>query len=259
MTDTEPVPALRRRLGFLLWSAGTLGAAAVTIGVLPRVSATMPLPAPLWLITAASILQSAVLVAVAVWVGVRLGPTVGLRAPVFDAAAASRPILSALGPQVLPGLVAGLVGGPLLSASLRLAPTRIADLRAQFDPPLYARMIYGGITEELLLRWGLMTAVAWLAWRLFQSRRGAVRPVLMWLAIAASAVLFGAGHLPVAFFLAGSLNAQLVAYVVGLNAAFGLLFGWLFWRWGLEAAMIAHATTHLAGHLATQLAAVMPG
>jgi hypothetical protein len=44
-----------------------------------------------------------------------------------------------------------------------------------------------------------------------------------------------------------------VLFVVGLNATFGLLFGWLFWRWGLESAMIAHALTHLVSDVATQL------
>jgi hypothetical protein len=30
-----------------------------------------------------------------------------------------------------------------------------------------------------------------------------------------------------------------------LNALGGVLFGWLFWRRSLEAAMVAHATTHV--------------
>ncbi|HXV85227.1 MAG TPA: hypothetical protein VD793_00935, partial [Gemmatimonadales bacterium] len=64
-TDTAPVPRLR--IGILLWAAGTLGAATVAVGLLPRLSASIPLPAPLWLITLASVFQSALLVALAVW------------------------------------------------------------------------------------------------------------------------------------------------------------------------------------------------
>jgi hypothetical protein len=250
-TDTAPIPRLR--VGILLWSAGTVGAVVVAVEVLSQLSATMPLPGPLWLIAAASSLQSALLVALAVWGGVALAPAVGLRAPAFEAAARRRPIMAALEPQLLPGLVAGVPGGLLLFASLRLSPTAIAGLQGQFTPPLYARMLYGGITEEVLLRWGLMTAFTWLAWRLFQGTPGAVKPVLTWLAIGASAVLFGVGHLPVASFLIGSLNGPVVLFVVGVNATFGVLFGWLFWRRGLESAMIAHAMTHLVSQLATQL------
>lgn len=65
------------------------------------------------------------------------------------------------------------------------------------------------------------------------------------------------GHLPVASYLIGSLNGPVVLFVVGLNATFGLLFGWLFWRRGLESAMVAHAVTHLVSYAATQLPGTM--
>ena len=253
MTTAGITSIPRLRLGILLWSAGTSGAVAVTVGLLPQLSANMPLPGPVWLITAASASQSALFVALAVWGGVALAPAVGLRAPGFEAAALRRPIMSALKPQILPGLIAGVPGGVLLFASLRLSPAPIAALQGQFTPPLYARVLYGGITEEVLLRWGLMTVFTWLAWRFVQRKSGAVKVGLVWLAIAASALLFGAGHLPLAHFLIGSLNGPVVLFVVGLNAAFGFLFGWLYWRCGLESAMIAHAVAHLVSYFATQI------
>jgi hypothetical protein len=259
MTTAGTTPIPRLRLGILLWSAGTLGAVAVTVGLLPQLSANMPLPAPLWLIMAASSSQSALLVALAVWGGVALAPAVGLRAPAFEAVALRRPIMSALKPQILPGLIAGVPGGLLLFASLRLSPAPIAALQGQFTPPLHARVLYGGITEEVLLRWGLMTVFTWLTWRFVQRKSGAVKVGLVWLAIAASALLFGAGHLPLAHFLIGSLNGPVVLFVVGLNAAFGLLFGWLYWRRGLESAMIAHAVTHLVSYVATQIQGSLRG
>jgi membrane protease YdiL (CAAX protease family) len=206
---------------------------------------------------AASVFQSALLVALAVWGGVALAPAVGLRAPAFEAAAVRRPIMSALKPQLLPGLMAGVPGGLLLFVSLRFSPAPIAALQGQFTPPLYARVLYGGITEEVLLRWGLMTVFTWLAWRFVQRKSGAVKVGLVWLAIAASALLFGAGHLPLAHFLIGSLNGLVVLFVVGLNAAFGFLFGWLYWRRGLESAMVAHAVAHLVSYVATQISESM--
>jgi hypothetical protein len=225
----------------------------MTAGLLPQLSAKVPLPGPLWLIMAAGFAQSAFIVALAVWGGVALASPVGLHAPAFEAAALRRPIMAALKPQVLPGLVAGVPGGLMLFAFLRLLPAPIAALQDQFTPPLYARILYGGITEEVLLRWGLMTVFTWLTWRFVQRQSGAVKVQVVWLAIGASALLFGAGHLPAAHFLIGSLNRQVVFSVVGLNAAFGLLFGWLYWRRGLESAMVAHAMTHLVSYVATQI------
>jgi membrane protease YdiL (CAAX protease family) len=239
----------RLRLGAMLWAAGMLGVAAVTLTVLPRLAAGTPLPAPLWVITIASLTQSAVLLALATWAGVALAPGLGLRAPLFEALAARRPIGPALAPQVMPGLLAGVVGGGLLVAVYRSLPAALADIQQRFNPPLAARMLYGGITEELLVRWGLMTALAWLAWRFVQRPRGPVRPVSIWIAIAFSALMFGLGHLPVAYAVAGSVDITVVLFVTAANAAFGVLFGWLFWRRGLECAMLAHAVAHLVHYL----------
>ena len=247
----------RLRCGVLLWSAGVLGAVAVTVGVLPQLTTQVALPAPLWLITLASFFQSSLLIALAVWSGVALTPTVGLRAPAFEAVATGGSVATALKPQVLPGLVAGLLGGLLLFASLRLSPAPISALAQRFNPPLFARILYGGLTEELLLRWGLMTAFTWLAWRFLQGRRGTVKPGVVWLANAASALLFGAGHLPAASVLIGPLDFNVVFFVVGVNSTFGLLFGWLYWQRGLESAMVAHAMTHFVSYLITQFSGVI--
>jgi membrane protease YdiL (CAAX protease family) len=230
-----------------------LGVVAITATVLPQLLGEVTLPAPLWVVSLASVAQSALLVALAVWAGVTLGPKVGLRAPAFEAAVTARPIAPALRSQLLPGLIAGVLGGMLLFAVSRHAPAALAEVQERFNPPLLARMLYGGITEELLLRWGLMTALVWLAWRFLQHRRGAPRTGYVWLAIAVSAFLFGAGHLPAASVLVGALDVNVVAFVIGANAAFGLLFGYLFWRYGLESAMIAHALAHVVNYLANLL------
>jgi membrane protease YdiL (CAAX protease family) len=129
----------------------------------------------------------------------------------------------------------------------------VAQLQDRFAIPIVARVLYGGITEELLLRWGLMTALAWLAWRFLQQRHGPLRAGFAWLAIAVSALVFAAGHLPAAAFLLGAMNVSVVAFVIGVNAAFGVLFGYLFWRHGLESAMIAHALAHAVSFLANLL------
>lgn len=46
------------------------------------------------------------------------------------------------------------------------------------------------------------------------------------------------------------MDVSVVAFVIGANTAFGLLFGYLFWRHGLESAMIAHALAHVVSFVA---------
>jgi membrane protease YdiL (CAAX protease family) len=247
------------RLGIALWVAGMLGVLVLTLTALPQLLGQMPvpLPAPLWVLMVASVAQSAILVALAVWGGVALAHQVGLRAPAFEAAVSRRSIGAALRPQIVPGVVAGVLGGVALFAiGGYAAPAALAAVEQRFTLPILARVSYGGITEEVLLRWGLMSALVWLAWRWVQQRRGAPRPAAFWFAIVVSALLFGVGHLPAAAMLVGTLTPALALFVVGANTVFGVLFGFLFWRHGLEAAMLAHVIAHLVGYTAGLLVAV---
>lgn len=250
MTDLTAIPKLR--FGVVLWTAGMAGTVAITAMVLPDLLRQLPVPAPapLWVISLASLAQSAILLALAVWAGISLAPSVGLRAPAIEAVVTGRSVGPAIKPQLLPGLSAGVLGGIGLFAAFRYAPTAVADLQDRFAIPIVARVLYGGVTEELLLRWGLMTALVWLAWRVLQQRRGPVRAGFVWLGIAISALVFAAGHLPAASVLLGPMDVAVVAFVIGVNTAFGLLFGYLFWRHGLESAIIAHTLAHVVSFVA---------
>ena len=251
-TDGPP----RVRLGLIVWAAGMLGVVASVV-YLPDLFAAFgqdPSEFPLWL-PAVAVLQSSLLLALAAAAGAALAPKVGLHAPIAEALASSRPAGPAVRSQLLPGLAGAAFGTVLLLALGAVAPDAIAALEGQFDPPLWLRVLYGGITEEVLIRWGVMTAVVWVGWRFVQRRDGSPRPAVVWTAIIVSALLFGAGHLPVAAELTGSLTLPVVVYVVLGNSAFGIVAGWLYWKKGLEAAFFAHVGTHVGVVAFTALAA----
>jgi hypothetical protein len=199
-------------------------------------------------------LQSAAMLAVAIWAGLACAARVGLHAPGFEAWAARGDVSAALRPAWLPGMVAGVLGGFALYGCGLVAPAALTAAGNELAPPLAARLLYGGFTEELLMRWGLMSWLLWLAWRGFQRSEGRPRAAAVWGAILLTAVLFGVGHLPAAYSLLGGLTTDTVVYVVGANALFGTLFGWLYWRRGLEAAMLAHGLAHLVAFLLTPAA-----
>jgi membrane protease YdiL (CAAX protease family) len=123
-------------------------------------------------------------------------------------------------------------------------------------PALVLGMFYGGLAEEVITRWGLMSLVVWMALRL-QRRPTAGAPLpsrlAAWIGITVAAAVFAAGHLP-ALAQSVELTAPIVARTVGLNLLAGVAYGWLFWRRSLESAMLAHAATHVGFALSRWLA-----
>jgi len=248
---------VKTRLFLILWITGLAGVLSILlidlnalISILPILPGTeVPTITPtLKLITP---LQPAVLVAFAVLVGVGLASSVGLSSPAAEAAARGGDAISALKPQIVPGIIGGLAGAislTLVAAVLKpfLSPDVVARL-GEFGkvlPPL-TRLLYGGIVEELMLRWGMMTLLVWAAWRLFQKGRGDPKPACFVGAILASSLLFAVGHLPLAFVLFPEPTFALLVFAVAANSAFGLIGGYLYWKKGLESAMIAHGLTHV--------------
>ena len=138
----------------------------------------------------------------------------------------------------------GCFVGVLLVVLTKIAPAEIAKIGQAFDIPLVAKLLYGGVTEEVIMRWGLMSALVWLPWRLLQGRNGLPRAKYVIGAIVCAGLLFGAGHLPAVVAMGVPLTAPVLAYIIFGNAVPGMLFGALFWRKGLEAAIIAHALAH---------------
>lgn len=126
-------------------------------------------------------------------------------------------------------------------------PAEVITLISTFGRfvPLPTRLLYGGITEELLLRWGLMTLLVWAAWRLFQKGQNKPKSAYFVSAILISSIVFGIGHLPIAFLLFPRPTAALVTFVIVANSLFGLIAGYLYWKKGLEAAIIAHMLAHV--------------
>jgi membrane protease YdiL (CAAX protease family) len=114
--------------------------------------------------------------------------------------------------------------------------------------PHAVRILYGGFTEEILLRWGMMSFLVWLLAAIFERGRendSPPRSIFFVLAILISALLFGLGHLPVASMLAGGLTLPIFLYVLVGNSIFGVVAGLLYWRRGMEAAILAHISAHL--------------
>jgi Type II CAAX prenyl endopeptidase Rce1-like len=109
-------------------------------------------------------------------------------------------------------------------------------------PPLYGFLaaLSAGITEETLYRLFGLSLLARLGGLLFHDSDGRPKPIVFWTANVLFALAFGAAHLPTEAAIGLPLNPLVVTATLVLNGIGGLVFGWLFWTFGLESAMLAH-------------------
>jgi membrane protease YdiL (CAAX protease family) len=232
---------------FTLWFSGLLGAAAVlpyafTLQHDIITKTGKPLP----IIILASIVQTAVLLAIAIFFGLRLSERLGLPvlAP-FDPTLSTKDKLRSFIPLTVSAgaltSIAILTGDKIFSQFLpQLA---IANIHIPAWKTLLASL-YGGVVEELLMRLFCLSLFAWLLAKITKAKEPAKNNMLMWAAIALSSILFGLGHLPVTAALT-TITPLVILRAVVLNGIGGLVFGWLYWKKGLEYGMAAHFTTDI--------------
>lgn len=238
-----------------LFGLGLVGVAAVTPLIIEQVrgliGTKLVSAPPLPVIVGAALGQTTVLMGAAVAAGVALAPRLGLRSHLVEQGAKGTGVLPSLRAELPIAVVGGVASYALITGLDQLFKPFMLDawqaMNAAVPHTTIASitmgLFYGGIVEELLLRWGVMTLLAWVGWRIIQRGHSTPRPAIIWGANIVAAVLFGAGHLPYTATLV-TLTATVIARALLLNSVGGIIFGWLYWRKSLEAAMIAHATFH---------------
>lgn len=189
------------------------------------------------------LIQPAVLVIAAAIVGDRITRTTHLSAP-FISGTREVPVRSA----VLAALAGAVVVGGMLAAynwiTTEVAPVTLVPGTSL---SLVTGVLYGGLTEEVLIRWGLMGVIVWALTKI-RGRRDGQRPStgIFVFAIVATSVAFAVLHFPALFALTDP-SAVVVVSSFAANVLAGIVFGCLFVARGLESAMGAHAGAHLVG------------
>jgi hypothetical protein len=256
MSPTANGPSFGKRFGvaLLLGVPGIVALVGYIYVTTPATAVPAGLSRPLLALVSA--VNPLILLGVACLLGAYAAPRVGLQSYVIDRRGGDSGVWQRLRNDVGLAVGIGIIGGvlivvldavmmPFVAQDLPqsvLGATRPTVLDVFAYVPV--RFLYGGITEELMLRFGLMSVLVFLGWRITGRRADGPQPGVVWAAIVIAAVLFGLGHLP-ALAQSAELTPALVVRTVLLNAVAGVLFGWLYWRWSLEAAIVAHASFHV--------------
>jgi membrane protease YdiL (CAAX protease family) len=190
------------------------------------------------------LINPTIMLMISVIIGIVLFKKVNLKAPIIERIVgfANKVNYSSM---LRSGVLGGIISGILLSLVGLLfnpiLPNEFLQLGESIKPTLAARLLYGGLTEEILMRFGLMTLIVWIASKLFRS----TKPIVYWAGITISSLLFALGHFPVAYQAVDNPSTGLLTYILLGNTIGGILFGWLYWKKGLESAFLAHIFAHI--------------
>lgn len=230
-------------------------------GILQNLNMSIPLPVVITL----QIIQNAILFATLIFAGLFFASRVGLGTPILDSLTRGEPVAERLRALLPLSILIGILGTliilgleffvfqPALARELSNAANPL-NLRTS-QPAAWKGFLasfYGGIAEEVLLRLFLMSFFVWLGHFVSKTTRGTPTQGVFWIANVLAAVLFGLGHLP-ATSLQVPLTSLVITRALVLNGLLGIAFGWLYWKRGLEAAIISHFSADLILHVVLAL------
>jgi membrane protease YdiL (CAAX protease family) len=152
-----------------------------------------------------------------------------------------------LWPTVMVPVLAGMVLGVTISPLALYQPKerRVDFYNIAIWKRLLAGLFHGGVVEEIVFRWFLLSVLVWLLSFVPGFTASAAPNDTFWIANTITALLFGFAHLPGSAATA-PLTQMSFILVIALNILVGLVYGYFFWVNGIEAAMLAHMSTHVA-------------
>ena len=234
-------------LGIILFLLGLIGVLSILTMDIPLPEETKKMllnqfsPGQIKLLP---LISPTTLLIVTVIIGVLLHKKVHLEVPIIEGIV-RKERSGSLSSILKYGIVGGLIAGSLVSlVSLIFYPVLPEEFIAfgeKLQPSLAARFLYGGFTEEIIMRFGLMTLIVWVLYKIVRKANAAI----YWTGIMVAALLFAVGHFPMAFQAVDQPSALLITYLLIGNVIGGIIFGWLYWKKGLESAFLAHICAHV--------------
>ncbi|MBQ2025874.1 MAG: CPBP family intramembrane metalloprotease [Paludibacteraceae bacterium] len=198
-----------------------------------------PIPINLFIAIVSSI-QSTIYAVVLGTLGIVLGTKVGLYKN--ERSFATKPLLITLTIAFLGGI--SLILSDVLYFSQHSAVIAESYTLKPNITFVLASVTYGAVVEEIMVRLFLMSLIALLLHKFFGKNTEKPTTTILVIANIISALLFAAGHLPATLQTIGS-SPIILFRCFALNGASGILFGYLYQKYGLRYSMIAHGGCHL--------------
>ncbi|MGF1489825.1 MAG: type II CAAX prenyl endopeptidase Rce1 family protein [Prochloraceae cyanobacterium] len=258
LTSTKHTSHILKNINWKIFSilliTGLLGVIAIlplSLEISLILAKTLELPLnntpPVAAIVLIGLMQNGIFLAIAIAIGLILAPRLDLKTPILDRYFAKARIIK---PKniLFPALLTGL-GMGVLMVTLDKLLFSYQNIQTVFSAiPLWKRLLagifYGGITSEIICRLFMFAVFVWILSWWWKNPNGKPSKAAYWLGNAIAALIFAILHLPTITLLT-PLTAAVTLRIVLLNTIAGIICGYLYWKKGLESAMVSHASTHL--------------
>lgn len=229
---------LNLKLLFILVGIGVI----TSLMVMPFTFALIQLPeeVPFSLIVMAQTIQVSVILTISCFIGMKLLPKTSLTG--FAFLNKNEDFV----PVVKKSIILGTLGGILtVLLCIPFWNLSIDLLKVEMNVDLWKSVLacfYGGFAEEVIFRLGMMTFFVWLFNKFHLNKISA------WTSIIITGIIFGLGHLGITSDMT-TITSDVILRAVLLNGSLSIIYGYLYWKKGLESAMIAHFFTDVVLHI----------
>ncbi|SDG06509.1 CAAX protease self-immunity [Methanolobus vulcani] len=195
-------------------------------------------------ILAAQFARSTVIFLVGIFTGLYLGKKVGLKTPVLSSLFEDRSLPSDFKSSFSISVLYGVIISFLIVILDTLVFTRYSESLLLYltTPPLWQRFLYSfyvGVTEEVVLRFFLMTFLVWITWKVKKNSEGKATDAGIWLSIIMVSSIYSVVYL---LFSREMMDPTIIMRVAAFNGIASMVFGWLYWKKGLEYSIISNIT-----------------
>lgn len=195
-----------------------------------------------------AIIQTLVMILLLCIAGAIISPSTGLQAPILEAFLAGKAGISMLIPILLPTVLYALAGLFVFCILYYDLAKQVIDEKSlqimtkmRHSLGVDGCVLYGGVVEEIIARWGLLNLTTFFA-LIFTKQTS---NLIIWTSIFLSGLIFAVGQLP-AYIAAGCASTKQFIYsFIGLSLLQSVIFGYLFWQYGLICSILAHMLFHL--------------
>ncbi len=195
--------------------------------------------------------------------GLLLVNRTGFDLPIIKALLARKPLGKMIKNEALVALISALILSvvaiivlvllkPAIQNDFASRGLSLSDFEGRSQAPYWAMGLASfsaGTLEEIGFRLGLMSLVAFLGGLVWKDTAKRPTSSVIWTAILLVALLFGAVHVSNIAALGLPFTPSLIGYAVIGNLVPGIFFGWLYWKRGLETAIVTHIIFDLFVHV----------